>query len=160
MRSIVTDQLAWSVWLLVGLSVTNSREPCKNGWTDQDTVWIVGSGGPRNRVLDGGSERPKRMGNYFEGTWVAHCKVQGCSVVTPENSRNDPDVVRVVDSSGPKPCITCVQMPMGKDNFWLSLIVWQYHSEQCYRYLVVLYSRCIWLYVMLYLFNVLFSLNS
>jgi len=117
MRSIVTDQLAWSVWLLVGLSVTNSREPCKNGWTDRDTVWIVGSGGPRNRVLDGGSERPKRMGNYFEGTWVAHCKVQGCSVVTPENSRNDPDVVRVVDSSGPKPCIRWGPDPHGKRQF-------------------------------------------
>ena len=32
--------------------VGHVREPCKNGWTDRDTVW-AGSCGPGNHVLDG-----------------------------------------------------------------------------------------------------------
>jgi len=42
MRPIVTDRVAWSV----GLS--QYCEPCRNGWTDQDAVWIVDLGGPRS----------------------------------------------------------------------------------------------------------------
>jgi len=46
---IVTDGVAWSV----GLSVCHDREPCKNGWTDQDAVWDVDSGGFKEALLDG-----------------------------------------------------------------------------------------------------------
>jgi len=31
----------------VGLSVTLTSEPCKNGQTDPDAVWVVGSDGPK-----------------------------------------------------------------------------------------------------------------
>jgi len=30
----------------VGLSVWHSNEPYKNGWTDQDAVWVDDAGGP------------------------------------------------------------------------------------------------------------------
>ena len=35
------------VCLSVGLSVCHSSEPCKEGWTDRDTVSVVDSGGPK-----------------------------------------------------------------------------------------------------------------
>jgi len=28
----------------------HSREPCKNGWIDQDAVWVVGSGGMKDGI--------------------------------------------------------------------------------------------------------------
>jgi len=46
MRSIATERVAWSVGLPVGLSGCHSSEPCKNGSTDQDAVWVENSGGP------------------------------------------------------------------------------------------------------------------
>jgi len=49
MRPIITDQVGWSVCR----SVTLMNEPCKNGWTDQDAIWVEDSVGPRNHVLDG-----------------------------------------------------------------------------------------------------------
>jgi len=49
MRPIVTDQVAWSVCR----SVCHSREPCKDGWTDRDTVWVVDSDEPKEDVLQG-----------------------------------------------------------------------------------------------------------
>jgi len=43
MLPIVTDGVAWSVCR----SVCHDREPCKNGWTDQDAVWYAESTGPK-----------------------------------------------------------------------------------------------------------------
>ena len=36
-------RIVWSV----GRSVCHTSEPCKNGWTDRDGVWVVGSYGPK-----------------------------------------------------------------------------------------------------------------
>jgi len=38
MLPIVTDRVPWSV----GLSVYHTSNPCRNGWTDRDAVWVVG----------------------------------------------------------------------------------------------------------------------
>jgi len=46
------------VCLLIGLSVYNNREPCKNDWT-------VDSGGPKE-LFDGGSD-PHRRGTFEDG---------------------------------------------------------------------------------------------
>jgi len=43
MRSIVTDRVAWSV---ARLSLCHASDPCKNGCTDRDAVWVEDSGGP------------------------------------------------------------------------------------------------------------------
>jgi len=32
----------------------------KNGWTDQDAVWVISSDGPRNHLLDRGFQIPHR----------------------------------------------------------------------------------------------------
>jgi len=47
MRLIVTDGVAWSVCLSVGLSVCHDREPYKNRCTDRPVIWDVDSGGVR-----------------------------------------------------------------------------------------------------------------
>jgi len=51
MRPVATDGVAWSVSLCVYLSVGHVREPCKNGWTDQDEDWRVNSGGSKEPYI-------------------------------------------------------------------------------------------------------------
>jgi len=46
MRPILTDRVAWSVGLSVGLSVCHTSEPCKNGCTDRAAFWVEDLGGP------------------------------------------------------------------------------------------------------------------
>jgi len=49
-----------------GLSIVchNRREPCKNGWTDRDALWVVDSCGPKEPLLDGVRIHPMRRGNF------------------------------------------------------------------------------------------------
>jgi len=49
MQPVVTDRVAWSF----GRFVCHTSEPCKNGRTDQDAVWVEKLGGPKEHVLDG-----------------------------------------------------------------------------------------------------------
>ena len=64
MCSVVTDQVAWSVIRSVGLSVCHASEPCKNGCTNRDAVWVEDLGGPGNYVLAGDPDLPMRKGNF------------------------------------------------------------------------------------------------
>jgi len=59
---------------VVCLSICHSGEPCKNGSTDEDAVWVEDSGGAGNHVSDGGSRSPMGRGS-IEGEGVANCKV-------------------------------------------------------------------------------------
>jgi len=34
--------------------VCHSHEPCKNGWTDRDAIWVVDSGGPKEACVTWG----------------------------------------------------------------------------------------------------------
>jgi len=43
---------AWSDCRSVCLSVYHDPEPCKNGWTNLDAIWVVDSGGPSKHLLD------------------------------------------------------------------------------------------------------------
>jgi len=60
--------MTWNLWVVwsVGLPVRHSREPCKNGWTDQDAVWIVDSDGPKKVCIRWRFRSPTRKG-HFEG---------------------------------------------------------------------------------------------
>jgi len=40
----------------VDLSLCNDREPCKNGWTDQDAFLDMDLGGPKESMLDRGPD--------------------------------------------------------------------------------------------------------
>jgi len=55
----------------VGLSVCHTSEPCKNGWTDRDAVWVEDSGGPREPCIRWGSRYIER-GNFVGKK--RHCK--------------------------------------------------------------------------------------
>ena len=61
---------------VVCLSVCHDREPCKNGWTDRDAVWVVDSGGPNEPCIRWGPDPPMRRGN-FEGAAVVKLQVYG-----------------------------------------------------------------------------------
>jgi len=70
MRPILTNRVAWSVGLSVGLSVTlvspaKMAEPIELPFGL--TTWV----GPENHVLDGGPGK----GQNFGGEWASHCKV-------------------------------------------------------------------------------------
>ena len=60
MRSIATDEVAWSVCR----SVCHDCEPGKNSLTDQDTVWCMDLGGRRDSCIRCGSRSPYRKGHF------------------------------------------------------------------------------------------------
>jgi len=53
-----------SVCQSVCLSVCHTSEPCKNGYTDRDVVWVEDSGEPRNHVLYMGPRFPHGKGQF------------------------------------------------------------------------------------------------
>ena len=59
LRSLVTD-VAWSVRLSVG----HNHELCWNDWTDQDVVWSVDSGGPRELRIRWGAFTCRVRGSF------------------------------------------------------------------------------------------------
>jgi len=39
--------------------VCHASEPCKNGWTDGDAIWVVGLDGPKESFIRWGSRSPR-----------------------------------------------------------------------------------------------------
>jgi len=52
------------VCLSVCLSVCHTSEPCKDGCTDRDAVWVQDSGGPKEPYIRWGSRFPMGRGNF------------------------------------------------------------------------------------------------
>jgi len=88
MLFIVTDGVVWfvgsSVCLSVRLSVhwclCHNREPCKNGWTNQDAVWDVEVGGPKEPCIRWGpvqiphSPMQTAKVQFWRGKWRSTVK--------------------------------------------------------------------------------------
>jgi len=55
-------------------SVCHSGEPCKNGWTDRDVVWVLSRMDPRNHVLDG-VQIPMGRGNFDGKSMPRHTRL-------------------------------------------------------------------------------------
>ena len=55
---ILTDRVAWSVGLSVGLSVCHTSEPCKDGCTDRAAVWVEDLGGSGEPCIRWGPDPP------------------------------------------------------------------------------------------------------
>jgi len=78
-----------SVFLSVCLSVSDTSDPCKNGRSDRDAVWVKDSGGPREPCVRWWSTNPHRKGNSEgEGRPIvkyrdAHCAVICAKTVEP-----------------------------------------------------------------------------
>jgi len=114
MRHIVTDAVAWSV--SVGRSVHHNCEPCKNGWTDRDAIWVVDSGGPKEPRIGWVSRSPMQKGN-FEGEEQPIVKYRTLCCELRKNDWTDWDAVWAVDTGGPKEaCIRsgCTLAPAGE----------------------------------------------
>ena len=73
MRPILTDQVAWSVGLSVGLSVT-LVSPAKTAAPIELPFGLRTLVGPGKHVLD-------RRSRIFDREWASHCKVYGHSTV-------------------------------------------------------------------------------
>ena len=71
MRPIVTNRVAWSVRLSVGLSVT-LVSPAKMAEPINMPFGLCTWVGPGNRVLDGGPDPPMGMA-IFRGKGAFHC---------------------------------------------------------------------------------------
>jgi len=56
------------------LLVRLSREPCKNGCTYQDSIWVEDLGGPKKPCIRWGSRSPMGRGS-FEGEGAACCNL-------------------------------------------------------------------------------------
>jgi len=55
--------------------VCHISEPCKNGWTDRDAIWVEDSGGPREPCSRWGSRSPHWEGAILRGKGALHCEV-------------------------------------------------------------------------------------
>jgi len=89
---------------MVCRSVCHTSEPCKNGWTDRDTVWVENSGGPREPCVRlGGPESrcPMRRGNFW-GKGRPLLSIGTFCHELCRNSWTDRFAVWVVDLDGPK----------------------------------------------------------
>jgi len=62
-----------SVGLSVGLLHSHTSDPCKNGWTDRDAVWVEDSGGPRESCVRW-VQIPHGKGQFWGEKGMSHCK--------------------------------------------------------------------------------------
>jgi len=111
MRPIVTQR---------GLSVCHSSEPCKNGWTDRDAVWVEDSGGQENHVLDGGPDHEWGEEIFFlGGRGNPSYSIGPLSCELWKNGWTDRYALWVEDLDGPKEShiIWGPDPPMGRGNF-------------------------------------------
>jgi len=79
MSPIVTDGVAWSVCR----SVCHDREPCKNGRTDQDAVWVVDSGGPKFGPSESTTQTASLSVLSFLQAKGSMCEMRGCTLAAP-----------------------------------------------------------------------------
>jgi len=77
MRPFVTDGVMWSVCL----SVCHTSEPCKNGCTDRDAVWVEDLGGPKEPCIRWGPDPPLEGAILRGKERGVHYKVWGHSAV-------------------------------------------------------------------------------
>jgi len=84
-----------------GLSVCHTSEPCKNGCTNRDAVWVEDSGGPRNHVLDGGPDSAMGRGNFEGGKGRSIVKYRDTPRSSVQNGLTDQDGIWVMGSDGP-----------------------------------------------------------
>ena len=95
MWPIVSDQVACSVGRSVCHLVT---EPCKNGSTNQDVIWVEDLGGPKEPNIRWGPDAPMGRGN-FEGRWGGPMQTVGTLYGEMcKNGWNDRDAVWVMGS--------------------------------------------------------------
>jgi len=130
----------------VGLSRSwTDREPCKNGRTDRDAVWVVDSRG--YDVLDGGDVPPGKGQFWEEG--ASHCKVY----CIPSMCGGDAAFCQITLTTSYTLLLYCsslflslsmyslLLLPAGLWHFGWPFLKWWF--ALCYRTVVCL-SVCLW----------------
>jgi len=110
--SVVCLSISQSVCLSVCLSVCHSHEPCKDGWTDRDAIWVVQKRPNQSRcylgcglgwIKDGGPDHPMWRVNFWHA-WA--CPATLCRELC-KNDWTDRDAVWVANLDEPKKgCVT------------------------------------------------------
>jgi len=54
---------------------SHTSEPCKNGWTNRDAVWVEDLGGPGEPCIWWESRSPHGKRKFWGGKGASHCKV-------------------------------------------------------------------------------------
>jgi len=89
--------VAYCYWLssmVVGLlSVCHISEPCKNGWTDQDAIWVEDSGWPSKPCIRWGPDPPVGRGNFLG---------KGCPIVKYRGTLRSSVLKRLWARMGPR----------------------------------------------------------
>jgi len=55
--------------------VCHTSEPCKNGWTDRDAVWVMDLGGTNKPCIRWGFTSRDVEGKFWGWKWASLCKV-------------------------------------------------------------------------------------
>jgi len=85
---------------VVRRSASHGHEPCKNGWIDQDAVWVVDSGGSKEWRHLANTIEPSACGgdaaflsNYFDHLFRISCDLYDigvcCRPSPPKHLRNE-----------------------------------------------------------------------
>jgi len=85
MRPIVTDGVSWSVCRSVTI-----LSPAKNRWSDRDTVWVVGTDGPKDPCIRWESRSPARGNFEREGKEWPIVKYRDCMPSAMQKRLNRP----------------------------------------------------------------------
>jgi len=119
MRPIVTDRVAWSV----GLS--QYSEPCKNGWTDRNAVWVENSGGAKEYIRR--VHVPHGKGQFWAGKGRPIAKYRGI-LRSSVQKRLNRSKCRLGYGIGwaKEACIRWARSPMQRGNYY-----WKGHTRTC-----------------------------
>jgi len=93
-------------------SLCHTSEPCKNGWTDRDAVWVEDSGGSRESCIRWGPDASMERGN-FKGERAPIVKYRNFLPWAVQKRWTELFAVRVGDSGGPKEAQIQVYSPGG-----------------------------------------------
>jgi len=70
-------------------SVCHTSEPCKNGWSDRDTVWVKDLVGPKEPCIRWGPQDhiPHGNGQFWGGKWHPIVKYRDSAVVCAKTAQ-------------------------------------------------------------------------
>jgi len=113
-----SSMVCLSVCWCVSLSVCHTNEPCKNGWSDWDAVWVEDLGGPKEPCIRWGPDPPMERDNFQGGRGIPLLSIGTLCSHLCKNCWTDRNAVWFVSSDGPRNhVLNEVQIPMGRGNF-------------------------------------------
>jgi len=95
-----------------GLPASHTSEPCINGWTDRDAIWVEDFGGPKEPCIRLGSTSSHGKGQFWGGRSGPLYSTGTLCGRLCENGWTDCDAIWIVGSEWPKESrVRWVQIP-------------------------------------------------